>query len=53
MPWLKFSADFDFHPPERPVCTIAYKRGMVKFVRRVCGDQAIAAGRAELTQRPK
>lgn len=53
MPWLRFLADFDFHPPERPQSTVAYKRGMVKFVRRVCAEQAIAKGRAVESQRPK
>lgn len=53
MPWVRFLSDYDFRPPEAPrrIC-IAYKAGMVQFVRRVCADEAIAAGKAELTERP-
>jgi predicted secreted protein len=53
MPWLRFLADYDFRPPEAPRrIRIAYKAGMVQFVRRVCADEATAAGKAELTERP-
>jgi hypothetical protein len=52
MPWVRFVDDFDFRPPERRRVCIAYKRGMVQFVRRVCADGAIAKGRAVETERP-
>lgn len=53
MPWIKFSADFDFRPPEKPRVCIAYKAGMTEFVRRICAEQAIEKGKAVLTERPK
>ncbi len=52
MPWIKFTHDFDFRPPEKPRVCIAYKRGMVQFVRRVCAERALAAGKAVVTERP-
>ncbi len=51
--WLLFLRNFDFRPPEKRRICIAYKAGMVKFVRRICGEQAIAAGKAERTVRPQ
>ncbi|MGX1196390.1 hypothetical protein [Parvibaculum sp. MBR-TMA-1.3b-4.2] len=43
---VQFLDDYDFRPPERPAATVAYKKGMTMTVRRVCGEQAIAAGKA-------
>lgn len=43
---VKFIANFDWSPPEKPRVTIAYKKGMVMAVRRVCADEAIAKGKA-------
>lgn len=33
MPWIAFTQDFDFRPPEKRRVCIAYKSGMVLFVR--------------------
>ncbi len=44
MAWVRFTADFDYHP--RPRVTIAYKTGMVMRVKRDCANQATALGRA-------
>jgi len=53
MPWVRFIHDFDFRPPEKPkrIC-IAYKKGMVQFVRRCCAEKAIENGKALLVERP-
>jgi hypothetical protein len=40
---VKFTADFDW---KQPGFTIAFKAGMVENVRRICGDEAIASGKA-------
>ena len=42
---VKFTADFDW---KQPGFTVAFKKGMVENVRRICGDEAIAAGKAEV-----
>lgn len=52
MPWVRFLADFDFRPPEKPRCHVAYKTGMVQLVRRVCAEEALAIGRAVEVERP-
>lgn len=50
--WVRFLADFDWHPPEKKGRVhIAYKAGMTLLVRRICGEQAIAAGKAVATER--
>lgn len=41
---VRFIADFDYSPTPR--ITIAYKKGMVEFVRLECAQQAVAAGKA-------
>ena len=44
---VRFTDNFDFRPPERKGrTTIAYKRGMEKTVRRICGEEAIGKGKA-------
>ncbi len=43
---VKFLEDFDYKPT--PQSTIGYKAGMALTVKRECGEQAIAAGKAEL-----
>ncbi|MBO9099996.1 MULTISPECIES: hypothetical protein [unclassified Rhizobium] len=41
---VRFIADFDYKPTQS--CTIAYKAGMMKTVKRNCAYQAISAGKA-------
>lgn len=50
--WVRFLRDYRFRPPEKCGVTIAYKAGMVEFVRGVCGQQAIAEGKAVSAVRP-
>lgn len=49
MPHVRFTADFDWKPT--PSSTIGYKSGMEKLVTRRCAAEAVAKGKAELTQR--
>lgn len=49
--WVRFIADFDFRPPEKRRVCVAYKSGMVQFVRRICAVEAIKAGKAVRTTR--
>jgi hypothetical protein len=42
---VRFIEDFDYKPTSQS--TIAYKAGMEETVRRECGEQAIAAGKAK------
>lgn len=44
MPWLLFIRNYNFRPPERPSCHIAYKAGMIEFVRGICAMNAILKG---------
>lgn len=53
MPWVRFTSDHSFIPPEKRNMIITYRQGMVRLVRRVCADDAIAKGRATLTERPR
>lgn len=53
MPWVRFTSDFDFRPPERRRVRIAYKAGMVLFVRRCCATLAFEKGRAVPSERPR
>ena len=47
MPWVRFSQDFDYVPPERRgLATIAYKAGSKCNVTRRCAGMAIAGGKA-------
>ncbi|OLP44736.1 hypothetical protein [Rhizobium oryziradicis] len=41
---VRFTEDFDYRPT--PACTIAYKAGMVETVKRACGEDAVAKGKA-------
>lgn len=41
---VRFREDFDYRPT--PACTIAYKAGMVETVKRACGEDAVAQGKA-------
>lgn len=54
MPWVRFTRDFRWNPPERGGrVTIAYPAGAVLLVRRCCADDAIASGAAEAAKRPE
>lgn len=50
MPWVRFTADFDFKP--KPPVTLAFKAGAVRYVTRACAAAAIAVGKALPTERP-
>jgi hypothetical protein len=51
--WVRFTSDFDWRPPERKgTVTVAYRAGMTKYVRKACAEAAIAAGKAQPTDRP-
>lgn len=50
MPWLRFTADFDFKP--RPQVTIAYRAGEEKNVPTACAAAAVKAGKAVRLPRP-
>ncbi|MEQ1901862.1 MAG: hypothetical protein ABL866_14160 [Devosia sp.] len=49
MPWIKFTADFDFRP--KPAVTLAYRAGQVVLVTTACAKAAIDKGRAERTSK--
>lgn len=49
--WVLFTADYDWKP--RPPVTIAFKADSVANVTRACAAKAIAAGKAERTERPE
>jgi hypothetical protein len=48
---VRFLRDFDYRP--KPNVTIAYKKGMMAFVRLECAERAIAIGAAEKVSVPK
>lgn len=53
MPWVAFSADFDWYPPERNgrwMC--AYKAGSILLVTTPCARAARAACKATPARRP-
>lgn len=43
---VRFTATFNFTPPENRLATTRYPAGFEGSVRRVCGEAAIAAGKA-------
>lgn len=45
MPWVRFTADFDWKP--QPAVTIAYRAGDEKLVTTACAAAAKAAGKGE------
>lgn len=51
MPWVRFTAPFDFHV--RHNVTISYKAGAEYLVKRACAEQAIKAGKAQPVERGK
>lgn len=44
MPWVRFTADFDFKP--KPQVTIAYLAGQVRLVSQACAEAAKARKKA-------
>lgn len=46
MPWVKFSAAFDFTPKAARAETTAFKAGHARNVTRECAAAAIAKGKA-------
>lgn len=46
MAHVRFTADYDYRPSDRPRVVVAYKAGMSVTVKRECADDAIAKGRA-------
>lgn len=50
MPWIKFTADFDFKP--RPAVTIGHTANTTRLVNRACAEAAQAAGKAIPAKRP-
>jgi hypothetical protein len=53
MPWLRFTADHCWTPPDERRVSKLFKAGTVEMVRKCCADEAIRLGRAEMTVRPK
>lgn len=54
MPWVRFTRQFPWDPPERKGrTTIVYPAGAVLFIRRACAEDAFAAGAAIPTTRPE
>lgn len=47
---VRFLADYDYKPTQGT--TIAYRAGMVQFVRRECAERAIGLGKAEPVDLP-
>ena len=50
MPWVRFTADFDFKPT--PQVTVAHKQDSVAMVPTECAKAAVSAGKAERTSKP-
>ena len=48
---VKFTEDFDYKPTRQS--TVAYKAGMELTVKQECADLAVAAGKAQLLDKPK
>lgn len=53
MPWVRFTADFDFTPPKGRRVTFAYRAGVCERVTQACAAAAIAKGRAEPIPTPR
>lgn len=45
--WVEFLTDYDWRPPEKPNSHVAYKTGMIVFVRRQCGRTVLSRGIAK------
>lgn len=50
MPWVRFTADFDFKP--MPAVTYGYRAGHVGNVTTPCATAAVAAGKAVRMKKP-
>jgi hypothetical protein len=53
MPVVKFSADFVFVPPAKPMVSIKYKAGSKKPVVTECARAAVAAGKAKYVRQKR
>lgn len=53
MPWVEFTADFNFVPEKQQMVSTEYKAGLVLLVSQECADRAKAAGKAKDTIKPK
>lgn len=53
MPVVKFSADFVFVPPAKPMVSIKYKAGSTRSVVTECARAAVAAGKAKYVRQKK
>lgn len=51
--WVRFTAPFDWSPPERQAVTLAYPAGHVDRVPGAYATAAIAAGRAVRVSAPR
>lgn len=51
MPWVRFTAGFDFKP--KPAVTQAFRAGEEKFVTTECARQAMAADKAVRIKKPE
>jgi hypothetical protein len=51
MPWVRFSADFDFKP--KPSLTLAYRAGDEKLVTTPCAQAAVAAGKGTIVKKAR
>lgn len=50
--WVRFTAAFNWTPPDRPGSQVAYPAGMQRRVTRACASAAVAAGKAVRVRAP-
>lgn len=50
--WVRFTAPFNWSPPERRQSEIAYPAGLQRRVRRDCAAAAVKAGKAVRVRSP-
>lgn len=50
---VRFLAAYTFVPPEKISVSVVYPAGHEGQVRRICGERAIAQGKAEEIDRPR
>lgn len=54
MPWVEFTADFDWHVPQyKGRVTVPFPKGARLFVTRACAEEALRLGRATYSTRPR
>lgn len=54
MPWVHFTHDFNWSPPERNGrVVLMYRKGLTLFVRRVCADEVLRKHKGQLVARPE